>query len=60
MTNYEKIKNMSVEEMAEWLENILEGECRLCGCDEAENCEMCLLTFCLAHRKLWLESEVEE
>lgn len=32
MTNYEKIKNMSVEEMAEWLEDTLSGNlCYLCA-----------------------------
>lgn len=54
MTNYEKIKSMSVEEMAEFMyENCLCACCPycdggLCHCD------------CKDGHKKWLESEVEE
>ena len=58
MTNYEKIKAMSVEEMAEWFAYMAEGECVFCpalfSCeyDEAEGCK--------GSMKKYLESEVEE
>ena len=57
MTNYERIKNMSVEEMArfiassccEELVNTCYDEC--CGCGDAT---------CQGFLKEWLESEVTE
>lgn len=58
MTNYEKIKAMSVEEMAKWFADMAEGECVFCpalsSCkfDENEECEGCM--------KKYLESEAEE
>lgn len=68
MTNYEKIKNMSVEEMAEWLDEILsDNSCYLCKIKNIVKCSYfeeedfdsrCQL--CVKNRKLWLESEVEE
>ena len=51
MTNYERIKNMSVEEMAEFL-------------NEASNCCLvptdCITESCTECLKQWLESEVTE
>lgn len=71
MTNYERIKNMSVEEMAEWLEDVLSGSissnlCYLCAkkdigeCGYFEKDSESRVTMCVRNRKLWLQSEVEE
>lgn len=55
MTNYEKIKNMTIEEMAEWLQDGI-NECNCCayglnfGCPDA----------CIYGIKQWLEREIEE
>lgn len=55
MTNYEKIKSMSLEEMAEWLdETLLDHDCCV-GIDV--NCEEC---DCISGRKKWLESEAKD
>lgn len=52
MTNYERIKNMSVEEMQKALYGCLGDECTLpVMCCLAQNCKECI--------KQWLESEVE-
>lgn len=65
MTNYKKIKNMSVEEMANYIDLLISKICSNC-----RNCEFCPLnrtklskdlTFCstsIAFKK-WLESEVK-
>lgn len=54
MTNYEKIKAMSVEEMAEFIPDWSFKACKISHdyieCDN--ECEKCV--------KEWLESEVEE
>lgn len=55
MTNYEKIKNMSVKEMAELLQEspfctLVEGEC-IYGWHESD---------CEAHAMKWLNSIVED
>ena len=56
MTNYEKIKAMSVEEMAEQIRKITKG----CGnCPAREYCVLDLKT-CEKTVQEWLESEVEE
>lgn len=69
MTNYEKIKNMSVEEMAEWLDEIISGNpCYLCvkndigksDCWLKSLSDINITRLCLKNRRLWLESEVEE
>ena len=57
MTNYEKIKAMSVEEMAEWLDCIPTG-CKFCPAREI--CEITIALDCTMTFKQWLESEVEE
>lgn len=55
MTNYEKIKSMRIEEMAELLQEspfctMVEDDC-IYGWHEND---------CVAHAKEWLNSEVEE
>lgn len=62
MTNYERIKAMSVEEMAKLLSSVacncekycaftLDGKCNVHDCDNAA---------CTEGLELWLASEVEE
>lgn len=67
MTKFEKIKNFNIEEMAEWLDEILsDNRCYPCAKKDINKCgyfekdfdSRCLL--CVRNRKLWLESEVEE
>ncbi len=61
MTNYERIKQMSIDEMSEFLFRIAEacghddrcGNCDTCPLKEAEYCTKDFI-------KLWLESEVTE
>ena len=56
MNNFEKIKNMNVDEMAEWMQDFnLDSLCHFCfGCDiEDEEIE------CIKGVKQWLLSEVE-
>lgn len=58
MTNYERIKYMSVEEMANLFEEIsiccLVQDCNSCPIHEP-------LSYCTEeYIKIWLESEVEE
>lgn len=50
MTNYEKIINMSIEEMVEFLTEERQY------CAESEFC----VSDCETHAKLWLNSEVKE
>ena len=57
MTNYEKIKSMSVEEMAEFLGDTPE----ICDfCVYEGSCHNNLNTNCIDGTKLWLEQEAEE
>ncbi len=52
MTNYEKIKSMSIDEMA----NLLEATCEFCVCfKEPRKCT----PRCKEGVKKWLESEAE-
>ena len=67
MTNFEKIKNMSVQEMAEWLDEILsDNRCYPCKIRDINKCDYFEKDFdsrcqlCIRNRKLWLKSEVEE
>lgn len=57
MTNCERIKNMSVEEMACLFDEIsyccVNNDCGSCPINEAQFC-------CTEYIKIWLESEVEE
>ena len=60
MTNYERIKNMSVEEMSEVLEktvhNKIQFACMIC-CNNT--CKVGNKMKCIAKIKQWLESEAE-
>ena len=67
MTNFEKIKNMSVQEMAEWLDEILSGNaCYLCSKKDIDKCgywekgHSDRIELCVKSRRLWLQSEVRE
>ncbi len=58
MTNYEAIRNMSIEEMAEFLDNHVIRSCLHCSYrNEDGNCydRNCKLGY-----KKWLESEVKK
>ena len=57
MTNYERIKNMSVEEMAEKISRGICG-CECCVMKNTENA--CYDNECQSLIKRWLESESEE
>ena len=50
-TNYERIKNMTVEEMAKWLQKL---ECQTC------DFSCCGSDLCITDYKQWLNSESEE
>ena len=55
MTNYEKIKNMTIEEMANFLDKITER----CASNECEDCPLCEGIFCCTSEiGYWLNSEV--
>ena len=56
MTNYEKIKSMSVDEIANTIYESGWAVCELCECRTAR----CNGKECLEAHKKWLESEVEE
>jgi hypothetical protein len=55
MTNYERIKNMSVEEMAEELSHI----CRNAKRTQKDKQYLCITSECKRCLKQYLESEVE-
>lgn len=55
MTNYEKITNMSIDEMTEYL-NCLSG----CKCCVGADLESCGKYPCETNIKKWLESEITE
>lgn len=57
MTNYEKIKAMSVEEVADFL-NGIKSSC--CECPAIETCEANPYDLCGIVISKWLESEAEE
>ena len=58
MTNFEKIKNMSAEEMAIFINDIV--PCQVCAFEN----ESCLVEnrwgMCIEGTQKWLESEAEE
>lgn len=63
MNNYDRIKQMNIDEMAEWLSNTF--DCNLCVENERlsdnpllqyEKCD----DNCIKHCKEWLESESQE
>ena len=53
MTNYEKIKNLSIEEMADFMNEMDLNPCGHCNGE-------CEILSCIERYKEWLESEVEE
>lgn len=60
MNNYEKIKNMTIEEMARFFKHIKNYICKLCIYNNNEyNCYSDNLS-CFDGIKQWLESEVED
>ena len=61
MTNYEKIKAMSIDEMVEFLENACDSPCTTI-CDNFDRCRLnnSIARICRNHFKQWLESEDEE
>ena len=56
MTNYDRIKAMSVEEMAEFLETVDDIDYSITFCDLCHGQYDCTKDC----KKHWLESEVEE
>jgi hypothetical protein len=55
MTNYEKIKNMTVEEMAKFLDELTDR----CNASMCIDCPLCKGLFCCAKEIIyWLNSEV--
>ena len=59
MTNYDRIKAMSIEDMVRFIRDYVFGVCGCCIFSENENCydneDKCKFGI-----KQWLESEVEE
>ena len=58
MNTYEKIKQMAVDEMAEWLDCISEECSDMCVASYDLN--ICNSQFCEKNIKQWLLQEVEE
>jgi hypothetical protein len=58
MTNYEKIKSMSIEEMAYFIDklNYINGICEHCEYQYKD----CSTISCISALEQWLKSEVEE
>jgi hypothetical protein len=54
-TNYEKIKNMNIDEMAEYLSNI--AGCAFCIYEFEQDCNQAV--GCVCSIKQWLEKECE-
>ena len=59
MTNFEKIKNMSVEEMAREINHICNVPCFPCNDRRCTGDSGSVIKCCKGIKK-WLESEVEE
>lgn len=57
MNNFEKIKQMTIDEMAEWIKDLSDCDCRHCPVKSTLffNCEF----FCTNNLKRWLEGEGE-
>lgn len=63
MTNYERIKNMTVEEMADLFLGLCEKDDSLSSCEKCPLCNDCGIDYGGSpnHRwEAWLKSEVEE
>lgn len=58
MTQYERIKNMNVDEMAEFIHELI----TICNTTECEDCKYCDTSICMSCKmtKEWLESEVQK
>lgn len=56
MNNFEKIKAMSIDEMARWM-FVLHSACGFCPVNKAKTCEA---GNCQYSWKQWLEQESEE
>ena len=57
-TNYEKIKAMSIKEMAKFLDDFGSNSCDYCGSWQKESKNKCYLN-CDSYLKQWLEQEAE-
>ena len=55
MTNFEKIKNMSAEELAKWLGDMIFPECGGCPADDTGWCNDCYYKWLD-----WLRKKAEE
>ena len=55
MTNFERIKAMTSQEFAKWLEGISVCDCCVCG----ESQRACTGATCTLNIKKWLEQEAE-
>lgn len=67
MTNYDKNKNMSIEEMSRFLEKAFCDCCECCVLNSSLDCgyyeikdENERIDFCCANIKKWLESEAND
>lgn len=62
MTNFEKIKNMNVEELALLMDSVSSDcqECPICGFCEDIRLKLNHFLHCKTVWKSWLKSEVEE
>ena len=58
MTNYEKIKSMSVDEMAKFLDHTFVLDCGVCP--RRKNCATFIPANCSKALKDWLKAESEE
>lgn len=56
MNNYKKIKSMTIDKMAEFLQD--RSPCDICVCDFDDY--KCMAIGCKDGIKQWLESEVED
>ena len=57
MTNYEKIKSMSLEEIVQFMNDLYDDPCEYCVTQYP--CPIEDTTCCTRGHKLWLESESE-
>ena len=61
MTNYERVKQMSLDEMADFINNETDGICGCCHPDVRIRTDNCYKHgLCKKGIRLWLESEVSE
>ena len=61
ITNFQKIKAMDIDEMAEWLRDFQDNPDTLCTLLQCKKLfKHCGYDACLEYTKQWLESEVRE